>query len=653
MRKLILTVSALFAHQASASTLDVPERRTFPVNKKVNACQDFYAYACSKVTSSFKLPDDRSKYVFSFSDSSERILQRKKDYLKDLASKPQSAERSKQLATVYNACMNEPARKSEEKSLVNEVNEGLAKIKTKAAFFDFLAEQRNLGKLSFIQTGRLANQDDSDRNDFYFMAKIMTLPERSYYKNKELMKAFEELTISFHKTLDIDNAEKRAKAILAFETEFADNFPLPAQMRELFVKKSYIDKKKALKEYASFRLAGDFAKVPSSVRVRKITPVTFDWLEKKLQSADLELLKDVYRFHALRPVLDDAYPQFFKKRFAFNHKFLGGPKSRSDRQERCTKWVMSTFPKEIDAELLPKMFPDFPEEQFVDLANRVRSSLIQGMKENKWLSKKGKKGAIEKLKKARLQLVKPRNNKEWYFNPKVTYTSDRYVENLRRLSVAFRERMFSELDEPRDKNRWWMGPLTVNAYYSPSDNKFVMPIGILQYPFYDPKLPIYANLGAVGVVIGHELGHGIDDKGAMYDAEGSLKQWMSDGDLRTFKKSGESFIAQFDKIGHNGKLTLGENIGDWTGLTFAYDAAFPGSKGSVKQKQDFFLQYARLWCSVVRPKLAERLLKTDPHAAGYARVNEQVKHQRGFTEAFGCKKGDKLFLSDSELIKVW
>jgi putative endopeptidase len=299
------------------------------------------------------------------------------------------------------------------------------------------------------------------------------------------------------------------------------------------------------------------------------------------------------------------------------------------------------------------MFPDFPEEKFIELAEKVRGSIIQGVKDNEWLSKEGKEGAIKKLQSARLQLVKPRNDEEWYFNPVVTYTSDQPIENSRRLNLALTERMYRELGTKRNKDRWWMGPLTVNAYYSPSDNKFVMPIGILQYPFYDPKLPETINLGAVGAVIGHELGHGIDDKGAMFDYQGRLKQWMSDSDLQSFKNAGAKFISQFDKIGHNGKLTLGENIGDWTGLTFAYRAAFPDDKGDRETKQKFFLQYARLWCEVVRPKMKERMLKTNPHPIGKARVNEQVIHQGGFAEAFQCKKGDPMYLPEAERIKVW
>ncbi|MBQ49222.1 MAG: hypothetical protein CMP10_17725 [Zetaproteobacteria bacterium] len=198
-----------------------------------------------------------------------------------------------------------------------------------------------------------------------------------------------------------------------------------------------------------------------------------------------------------------------------------------------------------------------------------------------------------------------------------------------------------------------MGPLTVNAYYSAADNKFVMPIGILQPPFFDPDKPTEINLGAVGSVIGHELGHGIDDKGAKYDFSGRLNQWMPNKDLKEFKLRGKKMISQFDKIGHNGELTLGENIGDLTGLSFAYDAAFPKGKGDKKVKQDFFLQYARVWCSVTRPKYDERMLKVDSHSRGWARVNEQVKHQKGFQEAYTCKKGDAMFLSPSQQIRIW
>ena len=198
-----------------------------------------------------------------------------------------------------------------------------------------------------------------------------------------------------------------------------------------------------------------------------------------------------------------------------------------------------------------------------------------------------------------------------------------------------------------------MGPLTVNAYYSPDKNKFVMPIGILQYPFFVAEGDLIENLGAVGTVIGHELGHGIDDEGSKFDAQGKLRQWMTDQDIKKFQDRGMKMMDQFNKIGHNGALTQGENVADLVGLTFSYNAAFPDGKGTVQDKQKFFVAYGRLWCNVMREKAIEMQLKTDPHSLGFARINEQVKHQTGFQEAFSCKKTDALYLSESNRITIW
>ncbi len=180
-----------------------------------------------------------------------------------------------------------------------------------------------------------------------------------------------------------------------------------------------------------------------------------------------------------------------------------------------------------------------------------------------------------------------------------------------------------------------------------------MPIGILQYPFYDPNLPDEMNLGAVGVVIGHELGHGIDDEGAKYDATGALHQWMTAADIQRFQERGRKLVEQFNRIGHDGVLTLGENIGDLTGITFAYNAAFPSGQGDQAQKKNFFLQHARLWCGVERPEYAKMQLKTNPHARGWARVNQQVKNQPEFAKAFACQSKDAMVLPPQSVVKIW
>ncbi len=635
----------------------IPDRREFPVNPNVSPCENFYEYACSNVISSFKLRDDRSSHTFAFSDSRERILDKKKAFLLDLDQQLKSgkdlSERSKTLGTVYGACMNVDARKAEEQELVKSTLAKLAKIKTRPEFVKFLAEQRAASEPTFIDVGSTANQDNPDRYDFLFMGSLMTLPERSYYLKPEVAADYQKVVASFFSTIGDKKAAEQAKSVVAMETDFAKVFPLPAEMREIYSRKSSITKAEILKKYPSFQLAKELERVPANTSIRHFVPETYAWMEKALAKDDLNKLKAIYAYQALAPFMDDAYPDFFNTRFAFRQKHLGESKVRPERQERCTQLVMRSFNKELDAELLPLMFPDFPEEKFIALAESVRSSIIEGVNQNQWLTAEGKAGAIAKMKNAKLHLVKPRNEDEWYFNPPAKYTATTPLANQTALEKVQTERMFKELSENRNKDRWGMGPLTVNAYYSPSDNKFVMPIGILQYPFYDPKISVETNLGAVGAVIGHELGHGIDDQGAKYDDTGKLRQWMSNQDVDNFKKRGLAFVEQFNAIGHNGELTLGENIGDLTGVTFAYRAAFPEGKGDKDKKKDFFLQYARVWCGIELPKMSEALLKTDPHSRGWARVNQQMKNQPAFAEVFSCKKTDAMVLPEDKQVKIW
>ncbi|RZA22670.1 MAG: M13 family peptidase [Proteobacteria bacterium] len=647
------------AHAEDKATSAIPDRREFPVNEAVNPCDNFYEYACSKVNASFKLRDDRSSHTFSFSDSHERLLEKKKTYLKEIAEKKSGKQslspRSDSLATVYSACMNPDAHKTEELARVQGLKDELAAIKTNADFQKFLIRQNEIGRPSFIGGDSLVNLDNPEKLDFSIFANMTTLPERSYYLKKDVVKDYRSVLELFFATIGESKAvaKKNADVVIKHETAFAKIDPLPAEARELYTKRTSITKDKLLKTYPDLYLEPFLAKVPDDTLIRHMIPKSYAFLDKQLKSAKLDELKAVYLFQALNNLMDDAYPDFYKASFEFEKKHLGGPDSRPSRDERCTMMVMGRYEKEIDAEVLPLVFPNFPEEKFVALAESVRKSIIDGVKTNDWLSDDGKKGAIEKIQKATLQLVKPKTEEDWYFNPEVQYAADKPIGNAEKLSAAIHARSFAELKEKRNRMRWYMGPLTINAYYSAEDNQFVMPVGILQYPFYDPNLSEITNLGAVGAVIGHELGHGIDDQGAQMDADGKLRQWMSDKDVKNFQTRGKKFISQFDKAGHNGKLTLGENIGDLTGVTFAYRAAFPEGKGTVQQKKDFFTQYARVWCGVQRPKFTEQRLKTDPHSLGWARVNEQVKNQPAFAEAFSCKKGDKMVLDPKDIVKIW
>lgn len=638
---------------ANKPSSEIPERREFPLSESVSPCEDFYEYTCSEVNKSFKLREDRSRHIFSFSDSSERLLEKKKNYLQNLSKQEKRSVGEEELNDVFLACMNTIQRTVDERGEVQRIFSEVNRIKDRESFKKFLGKKNLSSDFSFFDFGTPPNQQKPLWNDLSIVADVRTLPERSYYEDKKTLKAFEKLAKSFYTSIGVKEASKMARYLVDFEKEFDKSFPQPSEWRTIWTTPSEISREKLLSDYKDFYLDELLSKVPKKTLIRDFTPENFKFMKRALNEYPLDQLKAVYLFHALSPVMDNAYPHYYKMKFAFNKKYLGGPNQRPDLKERCTKYVMGSFMKEIDYELYPKLFGDFSKKKFVKLVDKVRASLLDGIEKNKWLSAEGKKSAKKKMKKAFLQVVKPNNKKEWDFPYKADYSPKHYLANQKLRAQKSNEKGLDSLRKKQNNKAWGWGPLVVNAYYSPSENKFVMPVGILQYPFYDQELPEHVNLGAVGTVVGHELGHGIDDKGAQFDYKGRLKQWMTKEDLEEFKKRGASLVAQFNEIGHNGELTLGENIGDLVGLTASYNAAFPNGKGDIEKKKDFFVQYGRAWCGVMRDGARKLLLKTDSHSLVDARVNQQVIHQPGFYDAFKCKKGDKMFLSKEERVKIW
>lgn len=664
--KFVFLISLLSFQWASANVqevtretlmkgLKIPEKRDYTLSKKIPACQDFHKYVCSEVESKFKLPADRERWTFSFTDIAEKLLHSKKQFFKNIKNYTPKTDRGQQFKDVYIACMDEKSSITEEKEKIAAEKDLIVKIKTWEELADLGQSRIDQGLPSFVDFFSEANKENPLKNDAFLASDMRTLPERSYYENKALMKDFEKLLVDFFKTLKMDQPQQRAKWVLDFESALAQKYPLPNEMRERFTQKRDIDKKEFLKKYPNLKMERFMARIPSKTVLIDIVPESNEFFNNALATMPLEQLKSAYMFHSLSGYLDDSNPAFFNKYFQFRHKYLGGPAKRSARDERCTKLVMNNFGMELDYELINILFPNFPQERMISVGENVRKSIIAGLEKNTWLEKSTRKEAIKKIEKAKLYLVKPQSDTDWDFVPIQKYTLNKPYENSTLYRKTRIEKQIKELSEDRNPKRWeYMSPLVVNAYYNPPDNKFVLPQGILQFPFFDPEMSDIENIAAIGTVVGHELGHGVDDQGSQYDYQGKVRKWFTDKDLEKFKAQGEKFITQFNKIGHDGKLTLGENIGDHVGLTFAYNAAFPDpAKATAEDKQKFFVAYARMWCNVATPSYITRQLKTDPHSLGRERINQQVIHIDGFYEAFSCKKGDKMFVDSGERIRVW
>ncbi len=635
----------------------IPTRREYPTDDSINPCHDFYGHACTKVIHSFQLRPDRSRHVFSFSDAQERLLEVKKNYFRELLSKSPTSSMEGDLKKYYVACMDVEARKREELAFVAYIGQVLGAINSREALIDLVAANvARAGMLSFVTlSASVANQERPAFNDIFFDTDLMSLPEKSYYSNQGLVQDLQKLMEEFFLTIGSDQPKLRAQFVIDFEKNLSQIYPTPSEYQEkIFGKAVAIAREQLIKKYPQLRLEKIFASIPAHTVIRDVVgDEVFKFLNEKLEKASLEELKSIYLYFQLSPLLDDAYPQFFDKRFEFNRKYFGGPMKRSARDERCAKVTMEAFAKEVDYILLPKVFPNFPRERFIKSIEKIRAALLQQLEQNHWLTAVAKQEALRKIAQAKLALVSPNDVAEWNFNPLGNYVADAPLANGRELQQLLLNKALEELKGPVNRNRWEIGPLVVNAYYEPSHNKVVFPVGILQYPFYDIDAPDEINLGAIGAVIGHELSHAIDNHGNNYTADGIFKEWVSGADRREFKLRTAYLVKRFNKIGHNGEFTLGENIADLVGLTAAYRAAFSGSDGHGELGREFFLQYARIWCEVEREHFTKLRLKNDPHALGWARANESLRQQRGFQEAYGCKIGDTMVAPVEERITIW
>jgi putative endopeptidase len=280
-----------------------------------------------------------------------------------------------------------------------------------------------------------------------------------------------------------------------------------------------------------------------------------------------------------------------------------------------------------------------------------------------WMGADTKKQAVEKLAVVLRKIGYPDH---WRDYSDLEINTDSYVQNmLRAQEFEFRFWM-KKLKEPVDRTLWEMTPPTINAYYDPTLNEIVFPAGILQPPYFDPQADDAVNYGSIGAVIGHELTHGFDDQGALFDAHGNMKNWWTADDKKRFDAKGAALVKEFDvcvavdNIHVNGKLTLGENIADLGGLVIAYNAYHKSLKGqpaptldSFTGDQRFFLGFAQSWRTVNRPESLKSRLRVDPHSPELFRVNVPLSNVQAFYDAFGISADSKMFRPAGERVLVW
>jgi putative endopeptidase len=510
-----------------------------------------------------------------------------------------------------------------------------------------------------------------DRMAVQFSQGGLSMPDRDYYlksdaRSKKIQGAQRAYIISLFTLSGTseDQAKKSAEIIFAFEKKLAKAQMSRTEMRD------------PLKTYNKFSIS-DFTKTTPAidwkvflaklnitdqdsmlVNVPKFFPVA-DSLVKNAPVDDLKIYLQWNLLRAAAPYLSKA---FVDAEFAYNQT-LTGQKIQTPRWQRASNLTDGNIGELLGQLYVEQYFKPEAKARMNDLIGNLVKAYEIRIKQLDWMSDITKQKALAKLKAFHPKIAYPDHWKN-YDGLEITHKT--FLQNVRNAnSWAFND-MISQLGKPVDRTRWGMTPPTVNAYYNPVNNEIVFPAGILQYPFFHPEADDAFNYGGIGAVIGHEISHGFDDSGSQYDKDGSLRNWWTAEDRKKFEAKAKLLQQQFDAytvldtLHVNGKLTLGENIGDLGGLNAAYEAFKMTEQGKSDKKiegftpdQRFFLAWAQVWRSKTLPDRTAQLILIDSHSPGEYRAIGAPSNMDAWYEAFNVQPGDKLYKKPEDRIKIW
>jgi putative endopeptidase len=517
---------------------------------------------------------------------------------------------------------------------------------------------------------------DPTRYLVFFEQAGLSLPDESYYREDTfagIRTAFVTHVQTMFELAGVADAARRAENVFALETELAkhhwDNVKSRDSEKTYNLYRWEDLKGLAGSEGAELQLWLDALKAPhGALREVVLRQPSFTAGLAGLLTADrLPAWKDWLAWqviHARAPYLSS---DFVQANFDFYGRALTGTPQLRERWKRGVSIVEGGMGEAVGREYVARHFPEESKSQMDELVGNLIEAYRQSIAELSWMGDDTKKRALEKLAKFTPKIGYPA---KWRDYSKLHVTADDLIGNVRAIAAFEFHRELSKIGKPIDRDEWFMTPQTINAYYNPGFNEIVFPAAILQFPFFDPERDAAANYGAIGAVIGHEIGHGFDDQGSKFDGDGKLASWWTDADRAAFEKLTAALIQQYDALTPaqlpegsphvNGALTIGENIGDLGGLGIAWKAylrslggAEPPVIDGLTGAQRFFLSWAQAWQQKGRDAEVIRLLTIDPHSPNEFRCNQIVRNIAEFYAAFDVQESDDLYLPPAERVTIW
>lgn len=634
------------------------------IDFEADPCQDFYQFACGGWIEDTDIPADESRWVRSFNVIRDTNLEVLEEILK--ASDPNASDPVEaKLGSFYQACIDEAAVEKAGMAPIQPLVKKARSIRSREDLTALITELHRHGIWAFWDISGVQDFKDATKVIAFVDHAGLGLPDRDYYfdeDKKDILEAYRQHVTRMFELAGHSKKKARAamKSVVELETQLAETAWTRVERRNPNNLYHPMTTDALAAKVSTFPWTEYFDALghPGLSELNLTAPKFFDRVQQILSKTKPAQLRAYFEWRILEATAPTLSKAFDEEAFRFS-QVLTGQEEQKARWKRCVDATDRALGELLAQPYVERRFAGDSKTAAQSYVQAISAAFEDNLETLEWMDEQTQALASAKREKVAFLIGYPPKWKQYDFS-----TDGAYAANVLAARKWHVEDDLAQIGKPVDRDRWYMTPPTVNAYYSPLKNQMVFPAGILQPPFYSVDAGVAVNLGAMGMVVGHELTHGFDDQGSRFDAEGNLSNWWTDGVKQAFDERLACVEAQYSGyealpgLNLNGKLTLGENVADMGGVKLAFDAyrslraeERPVVADGFSEDQQFFLATGQIWCAKVREAEARKRVQTDPHSPPKFRVNGALSNLPAFAEAFSCAEGTPM--NPVDRCEVW
>ncbi len=640
------------------------------MDTSVRPGDDFFSYVNGKWIAETEIPADKASYG-GFGILADEAQEDVKAIIEQSASGNFAAGSDEQkVGDLYKSYLDMDTRNARGVAPLEPELERIAAIADHDQLAVYFAAAGRRGYPVPVDIGQVADFKDPNFYMIYAWQNGLGLPDREYYfKEDDASVAIREEYVRHIETMfelaGFEDAAAAATEIMDLETRIAAAHITKEAARDWPNNYNKVALDKLNEVMPNFNWQGyiDEAGIADIDGLVLMMTSYFEGLDKIIAETPIDTWQTYLKWLALNTRADALNKALDDQNFEFYGKTLTGREEQRAPWRRAVGTVNGLLGEVVGKVYVKEHFPPEAKERMLELVGNLIKAYEKSIRELDWMSDETKTQALDKLHKFRPKIGYP---DVWRDYSALDIRADDLFGNIERATVAEYERELARQGGPVDRDEWAMNPQTVNAYYMPPLNEIVFPAAILQPPFFNMEADDAVNYGAIGAVIGHEIGHGFDDKGSTFDGDGVMRNWWTETDRSEFEARTAKLVDQYDEfapfedLNVNGEFTLGENIGDLGGISIgllAYKMSLNGEEPPVIDGftgiQRVFLGYGQVWRNKYRDEALRQQIMTDPHSPSKYRANGAVRNVPEFYEAFDVAQGDALYLPPEERVKIW